>query len=294
LKKFKDSNLDIINTSNTCAVIVAYEPTKSIFDLILVLKKKLRKIFIIDNSGNDFSNNLLNDLISDDFLKIKRNSTNKGIATALNQGVKNAIESGFDWVLTLDQDTILKDNFLDLAINSFKNFPNKSEIGAIGLNSIDSNGKLNYNNNFTTKDYLITSGMFVPLKIFINYGFFKESYFIDNVDLEFSLRIRSFKKKLLLTKSAGIIHKPGNTIYKNFFNLTTFQSSNHNSIRRFYMSRNNFLLSKEYVLKFPFFILKLNYFFLKSVFLFVLVEKNIKPKLYETFRGFLESFKKIK
>lgn len=285
------------NNSNTCAVIIAYRPTESIFALISILKNKLRRVFIIDNSGNDFPNNLLNDLISDDFLKIKRNSTNKGIATALNQGVKNAIESGFDWVLTLDQDTILKENFLDLAINSFKHFPNKSKIGAIGLNSIDLNGNLNYNkfyNNFTIKDYLITSGMFVPIKIFINYGFFKDSYFIDNVDLEFSLRLRSFKKKLLLTKSAGIIHKPGNTIYKNFFNLTTFQSSNHNSIRRFYMSRNNFLLSKEYVFKFPFFILKLNYFFLKSVLLFALVEKNIKPKLYETFRGFLESFKKIK
>lgn len=275
------------NGRNTCAVIVTYFPDENLISLVETINKEIDHIFIIDNTDSKYNCEIIQTIKNKNVLVFK-NNTNFGIAKALNQGFKIAKKYNFEWVITFDQDTILLDNYLQLIKNIYSIYPSKSSIGAIGLSSFVK--KKSKNLNYIITDYLITSGCIMPMSVYSEVGDFIDDLFIDNVDIEYSLRIRHSKFKLIKILQLSMIHKAGNSISKKilFFN---FNSSNHNSFRRYYMSRNHIILARKYATLYPFFILKASFFFCISIITFILFEKNVKVKLQNTLRGINEGIK---
>jgi rhamnosyltransferase len=276
------------NRGNTCAVIVTFFPDENLISLVETINKEIDYVFIIDNTDSEYYCEIIQTIKNKNVL-IFKNNANLGIAKALNQGFKLAKEYNFEWVITFDQDTILLDNYLQLIKKIYTIYPSKSSIGAIGLSSFV-NEKSNNNLNYIITDYLITSGCIIPMSVYNEVGDFIDDLFIDNVDIEYSLRIRHSKFKLIKILQFSMIHKAGNSISKKllFFN---FNSSNHNSFRRFYMSRNHILLVRKYATLYPLFILKASFFFCISIITFILFEKNVKIKLHNTLRGIKEGIK---
>ena len=201
---------------------------------------------------------------------------------------KEKQEKGYKWVLMFDQDSNPFSDIINNFILSYNDYPFKNKIGMIGLNAYDQNNNVYVNiissNNYKKRDYLITSGCLISTKVYNSIGKFNESYFIDNVDIEYSLRVRKAKFILLITKKPGMIHKAGDTLTKKIFGFE-FESSNHNSLRRYYMTRNHFCLSKKYFYTFPFFIMKLNIFFFLSIISMLIIEKDRKNKLKSILKG---------
>lgn len=272
--------------SNICSVIITYNPTDKLFSLINSIKNQVDEIIIIDNNSK---NNLFhNQLINDNKFHLFKNKENLGVAKALNQGFEIAIEKGYKWVLMFDQDSNPFSDIINNFILSYNDYPFKNKIGMIGLNAYDQNNNVYVNiissNNYKKRDYLITSGCLISTKVYNSIGKFNESYFIDNVDIEYSLRVRKAKFILLITKKPGMIHKAGDTLTKKIFGFE-FESSNHNSLRRYYMTRNHFCLSKKYFYTFPFFIMKLNIFFFLSIISMLIIEKDRKNKLKSILKG---------
>ena len=111
------------------------------------------------------------------------------------------------------------------------------------------------------------------------------------------MRLRENGKVLLLTREEGMQHIAGDPGFKNFFGLKLI-SSNHNIIRRYYMSRNHVILTKEYFFSFPYFIAKLNYFYLISIIKIILIDNDRKAKIKASIKGIkdgiLSSFKSKK
>lgn len=73
------------------------------------------KVYIIDNSSNNNSS-LIKIIPNAVYIP---NYNNLGIAKALNQGCEAAKQDGFDWVLTMDQDSFFEETQLNKFISIF-------------------------------------------------------------------------------------------------------------------------------------------------------------------------------
>lgn len=94
-------------------VIVTFNPQFNILKKnIEFLSKYDINIVVVDNNSNNFSS-----FNSEEKVHFVRESKNVGIAKALNDGVKYLHRLDTDWVLTLDQDSILDDEYFDEFFN---------------------------------------------------------------------------------------------------------------------------------------------------------------------------------
>src|SRR6478736_3145595 len=84
-------------------VVILFNPNKKTVENILTYVNKIEKLFVTDNSST------LSQYIRFDFLQEKtvliHDGDNKGIAARLNQVCELAIEDGFEYLLTMDQDS---------------------------------------------------------------------------------------------------------------------------------------------------------------------------------------------
>lgn len=284
-----------IDQKQICCLIITYNPDNNIFELVNTLENQVGKIIIVDNNSESRIQKDLIKITNQLGIHLILNEKNYGIAKALNQGIETARDMGFDWALTFDQDSKALCNLVATISKVYNIYPYKKRIGAIGVNSLNSDNisycTITSNEIYKERDYLITSGCMLSIEAFNQIGSFREDFFIDNVDLEYSLRLRKNGKVLLITKEHGMIHKAGNPISKNFLKIINVVSTNHSSNRRYYMARNHVILCLQYFMNFPYFILKTNYFFILSIIQLILLEENKKNKIWNTYKGLQDGFK---
>lgn len=243
-------------------VIVWYNPeelgTNTAIQNILNYSEYFGHIFIIDNSNNnnyDFAVQIPNSVYIP-------NLENLGIARALNQGCEKALESGYDWVMTMDQDSNWnKENLLlylseseKLALIDEKNVSfSPLLIGNKRSILSDIKHKIIKENNYTMYqfvDRVITSGNILKLAIWKLLEGFNESLFIDEVDHEFCYRLRERGYKIIEIYTCSMSHNMG--INKKYFFPHPCQ---HTGVRIYYMVRNMLFIKKNYYVYFA----KLNY-----------------------------------
>lgn len=91
----------------------------------------------------------------------------------------------------------------------------------------------------------ITSGMVLNIKIARSLGGFDEGLFIDGVDTEYCYRVIQNNYKILMFSDILLEHHIGNPSIKRFF-WGKVIPTNHNAIRRYYITRNNIVLFFRY------------------------------------------------
>ena len=92
---------------------------------------------------------------------------------------------------------------------------------------------------------VMTSGNLLNLKAYKKVGKFEEKYFINYVDHEYCLRLKKNGFKIKVHKNSILIHKLGNMASKNFFGKK-ITYTNHNYIRRYYITRNRLNTISKY------------------------------------------------
>jgi rhamnosyltransferase len=107
------------------------------------------------------------------------------------------------------------------------------------------------------------------------------------VDIEYSLRLKKHGKVSIITRRHGMIHKVGSPKYIKILGIN-ISSSNHDSLRRYYMARNHIILVKEYFVRNPYFIAKASYFFILDLAKIVIVEDNKFNKIFSSIKGIIE------
>ncbi len=237
---------------NTCAVIVTYHPDEGFPDRLGRVLQQFSSAIVVDNDsqaailpGNrgDLQN-----------VHLVLNHTNLGIAAALNQGVRLATQLGFQWVVTLDQDTVVAADMLATLLDVYQKSGGGKVI--IGSNYLDANRKRNYVQcadsamDYQERKTLITSGTLVSLSVFENIGFFLEDYFIDSVDHEFCLRARAYGYRILISCQPVMEHSIGSSV-ENPSRLRQFMSFNHSPTRKYFIARNTIATVKSYFLREP-------------------------------------------
>ena len=91
---------------NITAIVVLYNPEIQNLDQLIKTSTIFKELIVVNNSPDniDIINFYNNPMLPKNLISIT-NSENFGIAKALNIGIQKAQELGYDWVVTLDQDS---------------------------------------------------------------------------------------------------------------------------------------------------------------------------------------------
>ena len=146
-------------------VIVTFQPDlQRVIGNVRELHKQGFFVIIVDN----FSNNIKSIREKSGCDLLIEFPENKGIAAALNAGMKAAVENGAEWTLTLDQDTMIAENLLE----EYKKFISLPNAGAL-CPSIEKRGEGiigNQNKKAEIVKKCPTSGFFINTKAWNEVG----------------------------------------------------------------------------------------------------------------------------
>jgi rhamnosyltransferase len=276
-----------------CAVIVSYEPDESIIKLYKSIKEQVDEVLIVDNASSCKESKDILEILSKD-VKIIYNDNNYGIAKALNQGAKYAIDNNYKWLLTLDQDSEFIQGTYSLLLNAYELLPDKNKtmliapqykekinIKTINNISLPDIKKITWKN----KSFIITSGSLIKTEVFNLIGFFEEKLFIDKVDVDFCFKLKRKGYLCKISKNIFFLQQLGNPKYKFLFKIANLSPE-----RRYYSSKNAVYMFKTYFFCCPF---KTLIMLFRSSLLFaplkiLLFEKNKIKKIKNIYKGLIE------
>jgi rhamnosyltransferase len=270
-------------------VVVLYYPDVDCIQNIYSYLNQIDYLFAIDNSEIQNSE-LINKLIQNSKVKYIFNKENLGIAAAMNQASSLAIKNNFDFLLTMDQDTSvdskLIENYRKFLSNDF------TDIGILApvptYYSEHNEEKLSRNKE---KDFVITSGCLLNLRIFEKVGLFKEDLFIDYVDFEYCLRLRKKKYRIIQLNSAKIFHQLGYLERRKII-FWKFFITNHSPLRYYYRTRNRLYVDSKYLMVYPSFVIKDIFIFFNELIKVIFYEKNGITKIRMILLGLKDFIKK--
>lgn len=221
---------------NFWAVYVVYNPDRAYLEKSLeAVAAQVDGIVIVDNGGGPENA----DVQKYKALVIRENG-NTGIAKALNDGFREAMRNGAECVITFDQDSVPPSDMVEKYREFFISHPMAGEVGC------RYSGSQNFDSCRET-DHVITSGAAIPSKVFNAVGEFREDYFIDMVDVEYSWRIRKEGWEVWQLSDVILEHHLGDGLGGiTLFGKKRLCYVRHNDSRWFHIVRNTMWLTNEY------------------------------------------------
>lgn len=234
----------------TAAVVILYNPGEEVIFNIRSYLSFVERVYVFDNTEKQKKEVIqtLTSLPKTDYFNDREN---KGIATRLNQASIMAIDGGFKWLLTMDQDSSFSANSISTYTTCLENLANRDQIAMTGVEIIKKETE-EINCEYKEVTTLITSGSMVNLNLFAKIGGFDEALFIDQVDHEYCYRamVKGYKiikfKNILLNHSLGI-----SSTHRSLKNLELSYRSLHSPVRMYYMTRNYLYMESKYKRGFP-------------------------------------------
>jgi rhamnosyltransferase len=234
---------------NAIAVVVTYHPGAELIPRLGELASQFGRVVVIDNHSSDEELMPLRALSKRaTSISLIPNPENVGIAAALNQGCRQALEQNASWLVTFDQDSEPAADLLDCVAAEWAAQPQRARIGLIGVNFRSPNGatRIPAQSGLADARAVITSGSLLNLAAWRDVGPFREDFFIDEVDHEYALRMRRRGWLVKITQRVLMEHALGSP---RRHKLGGWQPvlSHHSALRRYYMVRNRVLLAREHL-----------------------------------------------
>jgi rhamnosyltransferase len=288
-----ESGSNPMNPPSVCGIIVTYHPTAEMVRKFAEVLAQVAELVVVDNGSSAEEVQALREASTAIGFHLLHNPENLGIATALNQGVTWAQGRNHNWVFLLDQDSFVTDGLVRSLITTWESHPERELVGTIcPLYRDPISGE-------TAKTrpaadgapvYTLTSGSLLPLWIFQQIGMFADEYFIDYVDVEFSLRMRAKGYRILEARDAILNHSVGSPTERQLLGLFRYHLSNHSYVRRYYMYRNRLVTIRKYFKRFPRWALYDFYVLNKDFLKIAIAETDRTRKVHAMLRGAIHSF----
>lgn len=248
--------------SHIAAGIVLYNPDIKRLKLnIDSIKTQVGMVYVFDNGS-------LNRREIDVFLQKYHDMNvvciyakeNMGIAHALNVLIDRADTDGYEWILTLDQDSVSAKNM----IHNMSRYTLNANVGIVCPVYYDSRRKniipISPKNEYKEVEFCITSGALTNINICKRVGGFDSYLFIGLVDNEYSYRLVKNGYKIIQDCSVVLDHELGNItpskLQKIYLKLGEMMRSESikklsfkrevSSFRLYYATRNMVYLNKKY------------------------------------------------
>lgn len=228
----------------TWSIVVTYNPDIAILNKALsAVREQVSKLFVIDNNSLNKSDVccLIEEFKSDSII-FQSNDANKGLSVVYNEIFRKAKELGVEWILILDQDTVISSTL----VSSFLGYTHEAEIAILCPQIEDRNDatfmKAQKNEEI---EYCINSGSFVRVEAWERVEGYDENLFIDLVDYDFCKRIRQEGYKIKRLHKEVISHSIGEKQIHNILGIKVVVY-NHSAIRKYDQVRNWFYLDQKY------------------------------------------------
>jgi rhamnosyltransferase len=249
-----------------CASIVTYNPKIARLEqnILGIFNNGINSIIIVDNCSRNFDEvTALSDKLGKDKFTVISNRENMGIACALNQALDMANKKGYQWLLTLDQDSVCSSGYISAMSEYFCHssigliYPKKiQDAGRSSLEKVKISKIQTYIHNYRKKKRKsilpmpITSGCLINVYASIKSGAFTDYLFIDSVDFDFNLKLFENNFTILECSEAILHHSLGNPTGHHFLGWH-FIASGHPAWRFYYISRNAWLLKYNHIYGVP-------------------------------------------
>jgi GT2 family glycosyltransferase len=240
-------------------IILNWNGYKDTVECISSLKQidyKNFQIVLVDNGSN------INEaeLLENDFTAIKaiRIEENLGFSAGNNIGINYSLEHKADFILLLNNDTIVEPKFLEALVEKFLEdqqvgivapqinyYSDRSHVWSSGgkISKIRASGfadsdKLESQLSTKEREVNFVSGccMLVRREVFEKVGTFDENYFLYVEDTDLCYRTNKAGFKIVVTPKSKIFHKINNSTKNNHALLPLYYTTRN----RLYFSRKNF------------------------------------------------------
>ena len=201
-------------TTKVCAVVVAFHPDDEFESRLIDVLPQISALVVVDNTPAEVRRHaIVMPVEGDKPVCLIENTDNLGVAAALNQGLKQALEWNCGWLLTLDQDTQCDPEMVSVLRKISASCG--EEYAVIGSNYFDPRSnrtKVAKSNCQEWKEQktVITSGSLVNVTKAHSVGGVRDD-FIDQVDHEFCLRLRAHGYKVAISYKPLMTHSVDNS-----------------------------------------------------------------------------------
>ncbi len=272
-------------------MIVSYNGPPSLREHVAALRLQVDALVIVDNGSQSECLAMLQQIRADYDCKIIYNRSNLGVARALNIGSDFAIQNGFDWIVTFDQDSEVSETFIASLFQTYNDNSSPRQVGMLLPTCIEpalqldlSQIRCTFVNSKGTILTGITSGAMTKAEVFQDCGRFREDLFIDCIDTEFCLRINRSGWRILQSRNALLFHALGHISSRTILGRT-IRTTNHSAGRRYYRTRNRLLLWRLYFRSFPNWVADDMLAFARETINLLLMETQKAAKIVAILRG---------
>lgn len=229
------------------AVVVTFNPDlPRLNQVVASLSPQVSRIVVVDN-GSTSAHEVRTLTKGYDAVEFLGLGENRGIAAALNEGVRRVLLNEPAWVLTMDQDTVVDPDGIESILTRFDDLDVavRDEVGILAMRAHPQPSSIwitRYANrllelgelgSFTERRGVITSGNLIRADV-ARSTHFNDSLFIDQVDYDFCCAVRRRGRRVLLDRRISMDHILGER-----FNDTTRRHPYENAQRTYYIIRNS-------------------------------------------------------
>lgn len=256
-------------------ILVNYNGLNDTIDCIHSIRKSNYGeyvIIVIDNASSEDAS-VLN---SYDGVIYKRLEVNVGFGVANNIGAEIAVDNNCDYILCLNNDTIIQENTLRVLLENTNDetittgaiyyYTEPNELWYGGGEVSKYKGNFRHKNYTSSRNVSFISGccMMLSTKCYKDIGLFDSAYFMYYEDSDFSLKAIQNGYTLKYVYEAKIYHKVGKSI------------SRTTGLKDYYLTRNRLYILYKYKSYFAW--TSILYFYLTRIIYIVTHEKkNAKP-----------------
>lgn len=245
------------------AGIVTYNPEmQRLEENINAIIGQVDEVVLVDNGSTNI-NEIEQKWADNDKVSIINNKENMGIATALNQIIDYSLKNGYNWTLTLDEDSVVPEDMIEKYMD-YIDRENTAMIVPIicdrVMGTIDLKEEIT--SAYTLVETAITSGSLMNNLIWKKVGGFKDELFIDYVDFDYCMKVRLAKYDIVRVNSVKLLHELGNATeiklftfleklckdgseWKRRFSELRY-TTNHSPKRLYYVTRNQYYYINHY------------------------------------------------
>jgi len=283
-------------------IILNYNGVKDTIECLESLKKidyPNYEIIVIDNGSFKEEAQILEEYTNKNIIKniiIIRNKENLGFTGGNNVGIKIALERNSDYILFLNNDTVVERYFLKEMVEVASL---NQEVILVGATIFDyfshkptfSGGKIDKklkiliwkntpqeNKKYFFSDIISGACFLIKTKDLIkNSLFFDESLFLYGEEIDLCWRVNKLGYKIAIASRAKVYHKEGKSLGKGL-----------NYLKVYYITRNRILLAKKFLKGYNYFLFWVLFFISRAIrtfhFIFILRWDLIKGN----WRGILD------
>lgn len=190
-----------------CACVITYYPDEALLrENVACYRNEAEKVYIWQNTPlADRSRYQWEDL--GERVEWIGEDTNVGISHALNVILERCREEGFDYLLTMDQDSRFED-FSHFLGSVEQQLPSQ-EVISFGP---ETPGVSAPKGVWREMDYIITSGAMVDVKKALSIGGYREEFLVDGIDLDFCFKAKRAGYKAMMLGGNKLNQQFGETI----------------------------------------------------------------------------------